>query len=42
MVYVGIGDAQGLPPGLYLYQPSDHELVECADGENRAALAKAN
>lgn len=40
-VYVLVGDVQGLPPGVYRYEPDGHQLLKTMDGDRRAGLASA-
>ena len=35
------GDVQDLTPGVYRYEPDEHELVRTIDGDIRANLAEA-
>jgi len=39
--YLLVGKAEGLPAGVYRYQPDQHGLVEIATGDRRAQLATA-
>lgn len=40
-VYVVCGNVQGLPSGIYVYKPDEHELIRIVDGDRRAVLAEA-
>lgn len=40
-VYVVAGNVTGLPAGIYKYSPPQHTLSKTADGDKRAALARA-
>lgn len=40
-VYAVIGEVEGLPPGVYRYEPHGHGLVAVASGDRRQALAAA-
>jgi len=40
-VYVVVGDVQNLPPGVYRYEPDEHQLIKTMDGDRRAGLASA-
>ena len=40
-VYVVAGDVQDLTPGVYKYEPHEHQLVRIMDGDKRAELAEA-
>ena len=40
-VYLVVGSVEGVTPGIYRYQPLQHELVKVCAGESRAALAEA-
>jgi SagB-type dehydrogenase family enzyme len=38
-LYIVAGDVEGLPPGVYRYQPDGHQLAKTLDGDQRAGLA---
>ena len=40
-VYVVVGSVQSLSPGVYRYEPDEHQLVKTVDGDKRAGLAAA-
>lgn len=40
-VYVVAGNVNDLPPGIYHYQPQEHELILLAEGDRREALSAA-
>jgi SagB-type dehydrogenase family enzyme len=40
-IYLVVGAVTGLPPGVYRYVPTRHELARTADGDRRSALARA-
>jgi SagB-type dehydrogenase family enzyme len=40
-LYIVVGDVEGLPPGVYRYQPEGHQLAKTRDGDKRAGLAQA-
>jgi len=40
-VYVVTGNVQNLAPGIYRYNPNEHELLKVRDGDVRGELAKA-
>lgn len=40
-VYVAVGDVEGLPPGLYHFNPGDFALRRLREGDLRSALAEA-
>jgi SagB-type dehydrogenase family enzyme len=40
-LYVVAGDVQNLSPGLYRYQPDEHQLLRTMKGDKRAELAEA-
>jgi len=40
-LYVVVGDVQDLGPGVYRYQPDEHQLVKIMEGDKRAELAEA-
>ncbi len=40
-LFVVVGDAEGMTPGVYQYRPLEHRLEEVASGDRRAALASA-
>ena len=40
-IYVVVGNVEGVPPGIYKYQPKPHTLVKVIDGDQRGALSKA-
>ena len=40
-IYVVVGNVEGVPPGIYKYQPKPHALVKVLDGDQRGALSKA-
>lgn len=41
-LYVVIGNVQGIPKGVYKYNPYKHELVKVKDGDVRVELAVAS
>ena len=40
-VYLVVGDVENLAPGVYEYEPKEHELVLLMDGDKRRELASA-
>lgn len=40
-LYVVVGDVEGLTPGIYHYDPSEHQLTLTASGDQRKRLARA-
>ena len=40
-VYVVVADVQDLTPGIYKYEPHEHQLVRIIDGDKRVELADA-
>jgi SagB-type dehydrogenase family enzyme len=40
-VYVVVGNAEGLPAGIYKYRPDSHTLVRVLEGDLRQALCQA-
>lgn len=40
-ILVAAGEVAGLPPGVYRYRPSGHDLLRLAAGDRRAALFRA-
>ncbi len=40
-LHLVVGNVQGLPPGVYHYEPDGHRLARTADGDRRAELANA-
>jgi SagB-type dehydrogenase family enzyme len=40
-VYVVVGDVQDLTPGVYRYEPHEHQLVSIIEGDKRVELADA-
>ncbi len=40
-IYVAAGNVEGIPPGVYRYEPYRHELVRAAGGDKRAELSGA-
>jgi SagB-type dehydrogenase family enzyme len=40
-IYLVVGAVTGLPPGVYHYLPTRHELARTADGDRRSALTRA-
>lgn len=40
-VYMVAGDVQDLTPGVYKYEPEEHQLIGVIDGDKRAELADA-
>ena len=40
-IYVLVGNVQGLPSGVYRYEPGRHQLVKTMDGDRRDGLASA-
>jgi len=40
-VYVAVGRVEGVPEGVYRYQPQGHEMVRMVSGDQRKALAQA-
>ena len=40
-LYVVAGDVQDLAPGVYKYEPGEHQLLRAMDGDKRAELADA-
>jgi SagB-type dehydrogenase family enzyme len=40
-VYLVAGSVKGLTPGVFKYQPKDHELTKIGDGDKRVELSEA-
>ncbi|MFH0943224.1 MAG: SagB/ThcOx family dehydrogenase [Candidatus Beckwithbacteria bacterium] len=40
-IYLVVGKVEGLPPGVYKYQPKDHQLVKVVEGDKRDQLSQA-
>ena len=42
VVYVVVGDVEGLEEGIFRHSPKEHEIVKVVEGDHRAELAKAS
>ncbi len=40
-IYLGAGDIEGLPAGVYRYWPRDHALTKTGEGDRRREVARA-